>query len=469
MHISLSLTDAQHAELHRHLFPGDGKEAAAILLCGRSAGLRHRLLVRAVWPVPHDRCVERTPTSIVWPTEIMVPWLEVADASALSVVKVHSHPGFYPKFSPPDDESDRDLLPCLADWICAEVPHASVVMLSDGRMFGRCLTVDGRFESLRSISVAGDEIRIWRPHDFGQEGMPALPEFSRRHAQAFGERTSRELGELSVAVVGCSGTGSPTIVQLAHLGVGRLVIVDPDLVHELNLNRILHATAEDARLRRFKVDVLADAVARLGLGTKVEPYAKNLFSPEAVRAVASCDVVFGCVDTAEGRFLLNLLASFYVLPYIDVGVTLETDENADISQVCGYVHYLKPGGSSLLSRGAVDLEDVKAEGMKRQNPEAYEEQRKAGYIKGVQEDRPAVISVNMQFAGMAVNELIARLHPFRENPNRSYAKIGMSLSELTFYPEAEPVGVCRYMARQVGRGDVVPLLNLPELSEDGGA
>ena len=49
--------------------------------------------------------------------------------------------------------------------------------------------------------------------------------------------------------------------------------------------------------------------------------------------------------------------------------------------------------------------------LKRLNPVAYEEQRKAGYRKGVQEDRPAVISVNMQFAGLAVNELIARLHP----------------------------------------------------------
>ena len=207
-------------------------------------------------------------------------------------------------------------------------------------------------------------------------------------------------------------------------------------------------------------------MGRLGLGTVVEAYAKNLYCPEAVRAVADCDVIFGCVDTAEGRFLLSLLASFYTLPYIDVGVTLETDQSADIAQVCGYVHYLKPGGSSLLTRGAIDLEDVRAEGMKRQSPEAYEEQRKAGYIKGVQEERPAVISVNMQFAALAVNELIARLHPFRENPNRSYAKIGMSFSEQCFYHEPEGSEACRYMAGQVGRGDVVPLLDLPELSDE---
>jgi len=52
------------------------------------------------------------------------------------------------------------------------------------------------------------------------------------------------------------------------------------------------------------------------------------------------------------------------------------------------------------------LEDVQAEGLKRQDPVYYEEQRKAGYIKGVEENRPAVISINTQFAGLAINESI---------------------------------------------------------------
>ena len=168
----------------------------------------NRLLVQAVSPIPHDECFERSSTSITWPTEIMVPLLEMADASTLSIIKVHSHPRFYPKFSPQDDASDYDLLPCVGEWVGADVPHASVIMLSDGRMLGRHLAADGRFEWLRSISVVGDDIRIWRPCDFGREKASALPEFSWRHAKAFGKRTSRELRELSIAVIGCSGTGA---------------------------------------------------------------------------------------------------------------------------------------------------------------------------------------------------------------------------------------------------------------------
>jgi hypothetical protein len=153
-------------------------------------------------------------------------------------------------------------------------------------------------------------------------------------------------------------------------------------VHKLNLNRIYYATMADAQAEEFKVDVIGGAVERIGLGTVVERYPVNLYSPEAVKAVAGCDVVFGCVDTSEGRFLLNLIANFYLLPYVDLGVTVEAESDGEIAQVCGYLHYLQPGRSSLLSRGSITLEDVRAEGLKRQNPAYYEQQRKAGYIKG---------------------------------------------------------------------------------------
>ena len=73
-----------------------------------------------------------------------------------------------------------------------------------------------------------------------------------------------------MAVVGCSGTGSPLIEQLARLGVGRIVIVDPDHVETKNLNRIVNSTREDAYLRRPKVEVLARAIAAMGFDTELE-------------------------------------------------------------------------------------------------------------------------------------------------------------------------------------------------------
>jgi hypothetical protein len=464
MEAVLGMTGLQHTKLKQHLFPGDGLEAAAIAICGRRAGAtRHRLVVRKLFLLPYEQCI-RTQQQISWNTDILIPILQEADRNGLSIVKFHSHPGDYSQFSLQDDESDCSLFASIAGWIEADVPHCSVVVLTNGSMFGRVVAADGHFSPLAKIAVGGNDIEFFYPDEFGAVAHAPLPEFMKRHAQAFGESTTRKLSRLSVAIVGCSGTGSFVIAMLAHLGVGRLVLVDHDIVKILNLNRILYTTADDAKHQRLKVDVIANAIGKMGLGTKVERVPLNLFHPDAVRAVAGCDIVFGCMDTLEGRFLLNMLATFYALPYFDVGVGLEADDHGVINQVCGYVRYLQPDRSSLLSRNVFTMAEVQAEGIKRQNPQNYENLRRAGYIKNVDEDRPAVISVNATLSSLAVNELLARLHGYRDEPNSDYATVALSLSQMALYPETED-GPCRVVSKHVGRGDVVPLLDQAELSE----
>ena len=273
-----------------------------------------------------------------------------------------------------------------------------------------------------------------------------------------------QLRRLTIGVVGCSGTGSIVVELVARLGVGTLVLVDPDRIEERNLNRVVNAAREDAYLDRFKVEVAARAIARMGFATEVKLVRTNLLTPEAIRAVAACDVVFGCMDSAEGRHALNRLTAFYVTPYLDVGVRLDADGVGGIDQVCGAVHTLQPDGSSLLSRGVYTLERVHAEGLRRTNPALYRKEVEEGYIRGVEEDRPAVVSVNAQLASMAVNEFLARLHPYRYDDNADFAVVRTSLIQGETYRESE-TAPCPVLARHVGRGDVEPLLGMPELSE----
>jgi hypothetical protein len=460
MKTALRFTSEHHGQLKAHLFPGDGKEAVAFALCGRRSGAeRHALVAQMIFPIPYDQCVIRTPMRVTWSTEALLPLLVEAARRGLAIVKVHCHPEGLADFSRTDDNSDRDLFPSVYGWMNDELPHASAIMLPDGRMIGRIVGSDGQFSELSLISVVGDDLSLWH----AVESESSLPEFALRHAQAFGIGTTARLRQLSVAVIGCSGTGSPLIDQLARLGVGTLILVDPDLVEEKNLNRIQNTTMEDAVLGSPKVEVMARAIAAMGLGTRVITFAKNLFEPDVIKAVAECDVVFGCMDTVDGRHLLNKLATFYVLPYFDVGVKLESDGAGGIDQVCGTVHYLQPGRSSLFSRRVYTLEQVRAAGLKRTDPAAYEEQRKEKYISGVQEDRPAVISVNMMFASLAANELLARLHPYRDDPNSRFATYRFSLSQAQIYREGEGEP-CRLLLKHVGRGDVKPPLDMPELS-----
>lgn len=459
MKYALRMTEAQHTALHAHLFPGDGKEAVALLLCGRRAGAeRHILTLRKLVPIPYGAC-DRRPDRITWPTDAVDALLNEAYSNRQAIVKVHSHPADYRRFSEFDDRSDQDLFASITSYLDDDLPHASLIMLSDGELFGRMLGDEGKILApISSVMAVGHDLRIW------QERRTSHGDgFGLRHAQAFGKGTADLLRTLSIAVIGCSGTGSIVVEQLARLGVGRLVLVDPDAVEDKNLNRILNSGKEDAYLSRPKVHALASAIARIGLNQEVVALASNLITPQAVRLVAECDVVFGCMDGVEGRHWLNRLTTFYTQPYFDLGVRLEADGKGGIDSIVGAVHYLQPGLSSLLSRGVYDMKRVEAEEIRRVDPEMYRRQVKEGYLRGVEEDRPAVISVNMFFAALAVNDFLARLHPYRNLPNAEFAYLGSSLSEMQFYKEAE-AEICPVLNRHVGRGDVAPLLERSALS-----
>lgn len=458
--VKLRLDSECHRKLREHLLPGDGLEAVAVALCGRRAGKNgHVLMVHEVVTIPYEEC-ERSAYFVKWSTAKLVPLLQKAASRGMGILRIHSHPGGLAEFSELDDESDRDLFGSVFGWIDSDAPHASAVMLPDGRIIARAIASNLEFHPMASVAVAGDSLRFW----FNSSAEADVPGFAVRHAQLFGAGTTALLRRLSIAIVGCSGTGSIVVEQLARLGVGRLVIVDPDHVEEKNLNRIVNASREDAYLEHYKVEVAARSIAKMGFGTELTIVRENLCSPVAVRAVAECDMAFGCMDGAEGRHMLNRLATFYTIPYFDVGVQLDADGRGGINEIAGVVRYVQPGGSTLLERGAYTLENVEAEGLRRTDPEAYGQQLREGYITGVAEDRPAVISVNMFFASALVLDFLARLHEFRYDHNREFASVYTSLVQGYGLKHAETGSQDLAMLKCVGRGDMEPLLDRPALS-----
>lgn len=460
MNYCLRISGKDYNTLKNHLFPGDGKESVAIALCGRQhkKGLK-QLLVYKLIPIPYDRCVIREPDLIKWSTEILISHLKEASNKNLGVVKIHSHPSGYPVFSETDNSSDLDLFDSVYGWVDTEEPHGSVIMLPNGELVGRVIDKNLNFRPIDKICVFGENIQFW----FNKKDTNQLKPFEKRTAQTFGEGTTSLLRNLKIGIVGCSGTGSPVIEQLARLGVGHLIFVDPDKVEEKNLNRIINTNLKDAQEKRFKVDVLSKAIQRIGLKTKITSYNNNLYDDrEIIQDLATCDVIFGCMDSVDGRHLMNQIANFYLIPYFDLGVKIIADGNGGIDQICGTIHYLKPGGSSLQSRGQYTSEELRAAGLYRNDPKEFEKQRTSGYISNVNVDRPAVISINMQTASMAVNEFLARIHPYRYESNDEYAITRFSLSD--GYVQREKEGKADpYLKKFMGRGNMEPILNMIEL------
>src|SRR3546814_8093051 len=117
----------------------------------------------------------------------------------------------------------------------------------------------------------------------------------------FGDHTTESLGSLSVGVGGVSGSGSPTVEMLVRLGVRRVGLIEPDHVEAKNLNRIYGATRRHAAAEVNKARMMKNHIDRIGLGTKVEIVEGFADSPEAIARLATCDVLFGCMDSIEGR------------------------------------------------------------------------------------------------------------------------------------------------------------------------
>jgi hypothetical protein len=456
--VSLTLSEAQLAELEAVLFPGDELEAAAVVLCGRHEhGGRHRLVGHRVVPVPNNQYERREHDLVIWKTGFLQPLLIEATKKGMAILKVHSHPSGYAAFSATDDAADAALFPSIYGWLHDGLPHASAILLPCSKLIGRAHVEGGAHEPLSSTTIIGADIRISRQLE------TAVSAAGERNAQVFGNGTYSTLRALRAAVVGTSGTGSWVVDLLSKLEVGHLALVDPEHVEEKNLNRIDGATAAD--VGRLKVEVLRDRIESLGLGTEVDIIPHELSHPDAIAAVAGVDVVFGCVDSIDGRHLLNRLATFYALPYFDIGVRLIADGGGGVDQVCGTVHYLQPGLSSLLTRGLYTREQLRAANLKRAEPEAFAAEHQENYIAGVDVGRPAVAPVNMFYSAAAVLDFLARLHPFRLEDNAEIASLMWSHSGLFQIRKAESdYEVDAALAKCVGRGDANPPLGLPMLS-----
>lgn len=454
----IRISGTHYDALVEHLYPGDNKEAVAIALCGRNSYKDdHTLCINEVVPIPYEICYERKSNLVHWPTDLINPLLEKAAKFNYAILKIHCHPGGGEFFSEYDNESDSNLFASIHSWLDVDLPHASCIMLPDKRIFGRFFNSDMQPKIIHQISVAGNTIFNWHYDNEKQ----IQDELQIRNMQTFGKQTVAMLTKLKVGVVGCSGTGSPIIEQLKRLGVGALYLVDPDHIDIVNLNRIIGSTIEDAQLKRSKVEVMKREVDKVGFNTDVTIFHSHISSYEVIKELSQCDILFSCVDGAEGRHILNMISSFYVIPLIDMGVRLDADGKGGINSIFGSVHFIQPTGSSLLSRQQYSLDALRAESIKRSNKEEFEKNK---YLVNVNESSPAVISINMQVAATAINEFLARIHPYRNISNKNIDVVRIMFTDCTSYSEQcdEP---CPYFSKLTGIGDVEPLLNNPELSK----
>ncbi|WP_280517259.1 ThiF family adenylyltransferase [Pseudoalteromonas sp. bablab_jr004] len=454
--LKLALSELHHAQLRDHLFPGDGMEAAAIILCAQSAA--HRYVVNQIILVDYADCRIRSADRISWPGTAIETAIDLAEANNLSIVLIHSHPGGELAFSTIDDASDRKVMPALFE--ASESPsifHGSAIMTPDGAIYARLYNRDLAVTPISAVHCAGDELMAWQVSSRGK----VIPQ-----PMAFSTQMGKHLKHFTACVVGVSGTGSIVAEQLARLGIGRLILIDFDVIELKNLNRIVNATLEDARNGIAKVDRFASAISSYRDDIEVLTLKASIASREAITLAGLADVLFCCVDSFEGRQLCDRIAAAFLQPLFDIAVTIPTRQTSNgsaIGDVCGRVDYVKPGGSTLADREVYTPETLRREYLEQSAPDQLTEQVAEGYIKGIIDEAPSVISLNMRAASDCVMEFIARAYPFRLEPNNERARTMFSLAagEEEFISESD---FSRAHNPYIGRGLVEPLLGMPRFS-----
>lgn len=124
----------------------------------------------------------------------------------------------------------------------------------------------------------------------------------------------RSLKEARVLVVGAGGLGAPAILYLAAAGVGRIGIIDDDVVDHTNLQRqIIHA---DQRTGMPKVFSASEGAVALNPYVDIRPYNRRLTEETARVLLEEYDLILDGSDNFETRYLVNRAAHACGVPLI---------------------------------------------------------------------------------------------------------------------------------------------------------
>ncbi len=133
------------------------------------------------------------------------------------------------------------------------------------------------------------------------------------------------LRNASACLIGLGGLGTPTALKLVGMGIGRLRIVDRDVVSRSDLHRQFLYDVDS--IGRPKVEVALQRLGRLNPDVDLEPFAEAINSRNADELIGGVDVVLDGLDRPEPRYVVNRTCNRLKIPYVFAGA-IGTSANA---------------------------------------------------------------------------------------------------------------------------------------------
>ncbi|GIU66187.1 HesA/MoeB/ThiF family protein [Candidatus Phycosocius spiralis] len=158
-----------------------------------------------------------------------------------------------------------------------------------------------------------------RHHDGMKTGSVRLDRHARHILlKEIGGPGQTRLAGATVAMIGVGGLGAPAALYLAAAGVGRIILIDPDVVELTNLQRQILFRTEDvgvdkARAGQTNLQALDPAIG-------VEALVQRLDATNAERLIAGADIVLDGSDNFETRFAVNAACHALAIPLVSGAV-----------------------------------------------------------------------------------------------------------------------------------------------------
>lgn len=415
---SLVLPEALHSRLHGHLFPGDHDEHGAVIEAGIAESARGvRLLARDVFLardgvdyVPGTRGYRQLVP------EYIGQRVRHCRDERLVYLAIHNHGGRGAvAFSPQDIASHERGYPALLD-ITRGMAVGALVFSEDG-VAGDIWMPDRQRAALRSTTVVGR--RIVRLSAVGQTVRAPIDDRYERQSRLFGDAGQAILAQQKVGVIGSGGVGMLLVEYLSRLGVGDLIVVDPDRVDRTNLSRLPGARRSDARtwfkssrwpapLRAFgrrvatpKVRVAERLAREANEGIRVEAVFDNALEPDVARRLTDCDYLFLAADTMQARLLFNAIVHQYLIPGVQLGAKVRVEAaTGDVIDVHTIARPVTPDSGCLWCNGLILPAQLTEESLSDQERQAQR------YVEDAEVIAPSVITLNAIAAAHAANDFL---------------------------------------------------------------
>ena len=331
-----------------------------------------------------------------------------------TIVDVHTHPFTEGRvsFSGTDDADEQTFCRFLNEHF-EGLNYASIVF-SQRQYSARVWTLNnGSAVAKRALlktqtsreGITSSDFQEYTDEQYEKTAVTAGEGFFHRSTLALGLDVMRTImRDQVISIIGVGGLGSVIAEHLIHMGFHEINLIDPDVLEMSNLNRVVGAYYEDAKQRRYKVDVVKRHLTSINPRASVLACKKDVHDQEAERVLALSDWMIVATDNHSSRLRVQELSVKYFVPLLSVGVNITVKDNK-LEDMSGEVITARVGDRlclSCLNR----INPIKVASERHPDQGIREALVKRGYVTGSDIKEPAVKTLNTFLATMAVEVLI---------------------------------------------------------------